>query len=55
MLPTLIFIVSIVSIIVMGLYHSHPVAVIGSDKGFRVTEAVGIVLLLKAFAAGCRR
>jgi len=42
-------------IIVMGLYHSHPVAVIGSDKASVVNQAVGIVLLLKAFAAGCWR
>jgi amino acid transporter len=54
MLPTLVFIVSIVAVIVVGPFHSHPVAVIGSNAGpFRATTALGIVLILKAFAAGC--
>jgi amino acid transporter len=54
MLPTLVFIVSIVAVIVVGPFHSHPVAVIGSNAGpFRATTALGIVLVLKAFAAGC--
>jgi amino acid transporter len=52
--PTLVFIVGIVAIIVVGLIRPHPAAVIGADLGpIRVTEALGLVLVLKAFAAGC--
>ena len=54
MLPTLLFVVSILAVVVVGLLRSHPVAVIGSSLApFPVTEALGVVLLLKAFAAGC--
>ncbi|MDX6214366.1 MAG: hypothetical protein QOF82_3453 [Frankiales bacterium] len=54
MLPTVVFIVAIVAIIVVGLSRSQPVAIIGTGNGqLHATEAVGIVLLLKAFAAGC--
>jgi amino acid transporter len=54
MLPTVVFIVAIVAVIVVGLSRSQPVAIIGTGNGqLHATEAVGIVLLLKAFAAGC--
>jgi hypothetical protein len=54
MLPTVVFIVSILAVIVVGLTRSHPVATIGSDLGPRhPTEALGFILVLKAFAAGC--
>jgi amino acid transporter len=53
MVPTVIFIVSILAVIVVGAFHSHPVAVIGTPERFPVTESLGIVLLLKAFANGC--
>jgi amino acid transporter len=54
MLPTAVFIVSIVAVIVVGPFHSHPVATIGSSLGpIRPTTALGIILILKAFAAGC--
>jgi amino acid transporter len=53
MLPTLVFILSILAIIVVGAFHPHPVAVIGSRETFRATTALGIVLILKAFASGC--
>jgi amino acid transporter len=52
-LPTAIFIVSVLAVIVVGAFHPHPVAVIGKRESFPVTEALGIVLLLKAFASGC--
>ena len=52
--PTLVFIVSIFAIIIVGFIRSHPVAVIGADLGpIRATEALGVVLILKAFSAGC--
>ncbi|MDX6203387.1 MAG: hypothetical protein QOJ83_2887, partial [Frankiales bacterium] len=54
MLPTVVFIVAIVAVIVVGLSRSQPVAIIGTGNGqLHATEAVGVVLLLKAFAAGC--
>lgn len=53
MLPTLAFIVGMVAVIVGGLLRAHPMASIGSPIPVHVTEAVGIILLLKAFAAGC--
>jgi amino acid transporter len=54
MLPTIVFIVSILAIVVLGLTRSHPVATIGHGLGpVRASETVGILLILKAFAAGC--
>jgi amino acid transporter len=53
MLPTLVFIVSIFAIIVFGLGHPHPVSIIGGTLLEQPTEAVGVILLVKAFAAGC--
>lgn len=54
MAPTILFIVLIVAVIVTGLLRPEPVAVIGTDHGaFVPVEAIGIILLLKAFAAGC--
>lgn len=54
MLPTLLFIACILAVIVFGLMHSTPVAVIGKELGpVEPVSALGIVLVLKAFAAGC--
>jgi amino acid transporter len=54
LIPAIIFIVSILATIVVGALHPHPVATIGTPLGpFKPVEAVGIVLLLKAFASGC--
>jgi amino acid transporter len=54
MLPTAVFIVSVLAVIIVGPFHSHPVASIGSNLGpIRPTTALGIVLILKAFASGC--
>ncbi len=54
MLPTAVFVVSILAVIVVGALHPHPVASIGSSAGpIQPTTALGIVLILKAFAAGC--
>ena len=54
MVPTAVFVLSIVAVIVVGAFHSHPVARIGTGLGpIKPTTALGIVLLLKAFAAGC--
>jgi amino acid transporter len=54
MLPTAVFIVSVLAVIVVGPFHPHPVALIGAnEEPFRATTALGVVLILKAFAAGC--
>jgi amino acid transporter len=54
MTPTVVFIISIFAIIIVGLSRPHPVATIGSDLGpIHATEALGLVLILKAFSAGC--
>jgi Amino acid permease len=51
MLPTLVFIISIFAIIILGLTHPQPVATIGESLSLHPTEAFGLVLVLKAFAA----
>ncbi len=54
MLPTIVFVVSILAVIAVSPFHAHPVAKIGTSLGaFRPTTALGIVLILKAFASGC--
>ncbi len=52
MVPTLAFIVSIFAVIIIGLLRSHP-AVPLSHNLPAVTESVGVLLILKAFASGC--
>jgi amino acid transporter len=50
--PTLLFILAIAIVIVSGLFRSHPVvAPVGHLPS--TVEAVGLLLLLKAFASGC--
>ncbi len=54
MFPAAVFIASVLAVIAIGLVHPHTEAVIGTNLApFKVTEALGIILLLKAFAAGC--
>ena len=54
MLPTAVFVVSILAVVVVGLLRSHAIATIGSsDAPAHATEALGVLLVLKAFAAGC--
>jgi amino acid transporter len=52
MLPTLAFIVSIFAVIVIGLIRSHPVVPLDHNLP-QVTDTVGVLLVLKAFASGC--
>jgi amino acid transporter len=53
-LPAAVFIVGILAMIVVGVIEPHTQAVIGNRLApFKVTEALGVVLLLKAFANGC--
>jgi amino acid transporter len=52
--PTLLFIVGIFAIIIAGFFEpQQPVAVIGDTLPFPPTEALGLVVILKAFSAGC--
>jgi amino acid transporter len=52
--PFAVFLVSVFAVIIIGLVHPQTQAVIGTSMvPFKATEAVGILLLLKAFAAGC--
>jgi amino acid transporter len=52
-LPMFVFLISIFATILVGALRSHPVAIIGTKQAFPATETLGILLLLKAFAAGC--
>jgi amino acid transporter len=52
--PTLLFIAGIFAIVIFGFFEGHPVAVIGIDLGtIHASEALSIVVILKAFSAGC--
>jgi amino acid transporter len=50
--PTVAFIIAIAVVIFGGLFHSQPVVSLNAHLG-AATEAIGILLLLKAFASGC--
>jgi amino acid transporter len=51
-LPAAVFIISTLAVIIVGAFHPHPVAVIGTKEAFPTATAVTVVLLLKAFANG---
>ncbi|HME02473.1 MAG TPA: APC family permease [Solirubrobacteraceae bacterium] len=54
MIPTAVFIVSILALVIVGPFRSHPEATIGTGLGaIHATTALGIVVILKAFASGC--
>ncbi|WP_019631579.1 APC family permease [Actinomadura atramentaria] len=53
MLPMAAFVVLILGVVVVGLLRGHPAAHVGGPLATHATEAVGIVLILKAFSAGC--
>ncbi|MHB1519455.1 MAG: APC family permease [Acidimicrobiales bacterium] len=55
LLPTAVFIAGIYVVIVAGLLRSHPAANSGMHEVQipKVAATVGVLLLLKAFAAGC--
>ena len=50
--PTVIFVVAIAAVIIGGLLRAHPVVPVAHNLP-QVTQAVGLLLLLKAFASGC--
>jgi amino acid transporter len=54
MVPTLVFIVSILAVIAIGAFHFHIPRDFGTPlHNIRPEVAVGVILLLKAFASGC--
>jgi amino acid transporter len=53
MLPIVAFLSAIFGVIVVGLVRSHPAALVGTAQPVHVTEALEVILILKAFAAGC--
>jgi amino acid transporter len=53
MVPTFVFILSIFAVLIVGAFRPHPVAKIGTPIPIHPITALSIVLLLKAFAAGC--
>jgi amino acid transporter len=50
--PTLAFILAMTAVIVAGLVRSHPAVALDHHLGTSA-EAVGILLILRAFASGC--
>ncbi|WP_034087118.1 APC family permease [Streptacidiphilus albus] len=53
MLPMVLFLIAIFGVIAVGLVRSHPAALVGTAQPIHISEALGVVLILKAFAAGC--
>jgi amino acid transporter len=51
--PTVAFILAMAVVILGGLFRGHPVVTLAGEHLPAVTESVGILLLLKAFASGC--
>jgi amino acid transporter len=52
-LPAAVYIISIFAVLVIGPFHANPVAQIGTAIPIHATEALTVLVLLKAFAAGC--
>jgi len=50
--PTVLFIIAIAIVIIGGAVRAHPVVTMAGQLP-AVTESIGILLLLKAFASGC--
>ncbi|WP_075017656.1 APC family permease [Actinacidiphila rubida] len=53
MLPTLLFVAGIFAVIVVGLARPHPMAMVGTAEPVHATEALGLLVILKAFSSGC--
>jgi amino acid transporter len=50
--PTVLFIVAMAAVIIGGLVRTHPAVPLDHHVG-AATEAVGVLLILRAFASGC--
>ncbi|GGO61336.1 APC family permease [Nonomuraea cavernae] len=53
LLPTLLFIATILGIVVVGLLRTQPAAMVGTPEPLPAYEAVSVLLILKAFSSGC--
>ncbi|MFF7985591.1 APC family permease [Streptomyces sp. NPDC007901] len=53
MLPTVLFVVAILGVVLLGLLRPHPVAVVGTAQPVHATEALTALVILKAFSSGC--
>ena len=53
MLPMALFLCALFAVIILGLFRGHAAATVGTMQPVHVTEALGVLLILKAFAAGC--
>jgi len=53
MLPAAVFVVSMLALVFLAPFRPYPVATIGTSVAIHSTTALGIVLILKAFASGC--
>ncbi|MFD4292304.1 APC family permease [Rhodococcus sp. NPDC058532] len=53
MLPTVVFVASIAVVIVAGLLRTEPLSVAEGEAVATNVQAVGVLLLLKAFSSGC--
>ncbi|MFG2968986.1 MULTISPECIES: APC family permease [unclassified Streptomyces] len=53
MLPTVLFVVAILGVVLLGLLRPHPVAVVGTAQPVHATEALTALVVLKAFSSGC--
>ncbi|MFI7215819.1 APC family permease [Micromonospora maritima] len=51
--PTVIFVGSILTVIVVGLFRDEPATAVQATPASGTVQAVGALLLLKAFANGC--
>ena len=51
--PLVAFLIAIFGVIVIGLARGHPAAIVGTPRPVHISEAIGLILILKAFAAGC--
>ncbi|WP_218005027.1 APC family permease [Actinomadura macra] len=53
MLPTVLFVVTILGIVVVGLVRGQATATVGAAVAPHAPEALGVMLILKAFSSGC--
>ncbi|WP_414641130.1 APC family permease [Actinospica sp.] len=53
MVPMVLFVVSVLAVIVVGLARSHPAASVGTSEPLQATQSFGVLLVLKAFSSGC--
>jgi amino acid transporter len=53
MLPSAVFVLSMLAVIVVGAFHFQPPRSFGTPIHEDVTTTLGVLLILKAFASGC--